>query len=217
MGAKWWYNSVHDPDTNEGVVTTFESIGDTTISGIVCRKIIMKPFYTYLFYSDTLFMYEDSGRVFKYYPALDTFLTLYDFNLSPGNTYTVYCDNSEGYIVDSLLITITSSENIVVNGNNLRKQKFSFFFSGYTLGNEIIERIGSTYFLIPYYDLTEIPFGPLRCYEDNVIGHYETGYAEYCDIILNENEIENNETIFLRPTITGNILQIVNKSSLIIA
>lgn len=210
VGAKWWYNSVPNPIGTGGVVATIESLGDTMIAGNICRKVIMDPFYDYLFYSNYFYIYEDSGRVYRYYKVSDEFHKIYDFNLEPGDSYTVYTENSSGVICDSLFVELLSTEIININGMNLIQQNVLTSGSdiGYVWGDTIIERIGNNYFFVPYFDLVDIPFLPLRCYEDTIIGHYETGNAESCDFIL-ELEIDVANTVSIFPNPVQNYLNII--------
>jgi len=75
-------------------------------------------------------------------------------------------------------------------------------------GHQVIEGIGSTYFMFPVYD-GEVN-GPLRCYQDSIVGLYLSPYhpnygwnhQDCAEIItgFHENEITNDIIIYPNPS-----------------
>lgn len=147
---------------------TIESLSDTTINGKECKKLIEVE----RLYSDTVntfihYVFSENDSVFFYKD--NSFHLLYDFGAEAGDTVVLdYYLTSEG---TSLLMIIDSTGIIDINGEQ-RKIQYVSCGDGIFIefGGPIIEGIGSTYFLFPTYDGTIN--GPLRCYQDEVIGLY---------------------------------------------
>jgi uncharacterized protein YlzI (FlbEa/FlbD family) len=168
IGAIW-----HNSQTtwiNPELITykTIESLSDTTINGMDCKKLIEVE----RFYSDTVntfihYMFSANDSVFFYKD--NSFHLLYDFGAEAGDTIVLdYYLTSEG---TPLLMIIDSTGTIDINGEQ-RKIQYVSCGDGIFIefGGPMIEGIGSTYFLFPTYDGTVN--GPLRCYQDEVIGLY---------------------------------------------
>jgi hypothetical protein len=140
---------------------TIESVADTIIQDKSCRKLIeisrtgispQRPFR---------YMYSKNDSVFEYYNQ--AFHLLYNFGAQKGESITI--DNLP------MKMHIDSTGTININGHIQRVQYvtctdgMSFNFSG-----KIIENIGNLTFMFPTTDFNYD--GPLRCYNDPILGSY---------------------------------------------
>lgn len=179
VGAKWWY-STSEFEANGGPLT-ITSIKDTIIESKSCAILIFDPAPNGVLNNDSLYVFQDSLKVYRYFPQFEDFYPLYDFTLGPGDSYFCYTLGPD-LLIDSLLITIIDTATVNINTKNLKKQIVQT--SGYyDWGIEIYETIGNIQMLVPVYGLVEIVEGPLRCYEDDNFGHYETEIVSDCDEI----------------------------------
>lgn len=178
VGAEWWYSTGEIANTNTAF--HFICIGDTVIEGKNCRIIHADLFPNSVDPEQNIFVYQVGDAVYRYFSEEDRFLLLYDFSLNAGDTYFAHVpDFYDPGIADSFLVHITMVDTIEINGYDLRRQ--SITCDGYyDWFMEHIEVIGNTFMLFPFYDLVEVPQGPLRCYTDDQIGHYETGVVADC-------------------------------------
>lgn len=208
IGAVWYYNQgTINPDLN--TYKTFESILDTTINGIDCRKIIESERYIEIEKTVNHYMYEKNDSVFFY--ADNQFNLLYDFGAKKGDTIILeYFDTQDG----KLKLIIDSVSTIDING---LERKIQYVTSGdgisIEFANEIIEGIGSSHFLFPTYDNSQN--GKLRCYEDNIIGLFKNPffyggvYSGECDFITNIIDKKYKSQLEIYPNPFSNNIEIV--------
>jgi len=195
VGAKWNYTgiSMEGPELYNREI---ESVFDTIINGTSCRKLT-GDFGCSPMSNDDAYVYSEGRKYFYYNSVADTFFLLYDLNLNPNQSWTIYLNNFDLSGLDSLIISIIDTSSLLVNGYTLKTQtidQVSYYY--YFIGNEIVEKAGSTFFLFPQHGACDPPTGPLRCYEDSIIGLYETGEAPYCNysnVGINENQISQLE------------------------
>ncbi|MCG3164513.1 MAG: hypothetical protein POELPBGB_00267 [Bacteroidia bacterium] len=199
VGAKWNFLE-HSFDGPEIRNRTIISIADTVIQGIDCR--ILSGFSGCSPISVTnLFVYSEGQKVFYFNVDSQAFCLLYDFGLNPGESWTIYFNPQWSGEMDSLVLTVTDTSSIIVNGERLKVQMVDQSSFDYYMSGEMIEKIGDTYFLFPQYGACDPPTGPLVCYQDSVLGLYETGEAPSCDytnVGINENKFPSLE-IFPNP------------------
>ena len=202
VGAIWHYTQrTINPDITS--YKTFESIAEDTVVGIPCKKIKVIDRH----WGDTLvwheYMYSENDSVFFYREG--NFHLLYDFGAEAGDSillpyfWTVNGDST-------LLMIIDSTSTIDINGE-IRKLQYITCGDGIVVefGDKVIEGIGNTYFMFPTYDGEY--FGPLRCYEDNIVGlfispfHPNNGWNfEDCDqIITGIDEMDGNGGLAIYP------------------
>jgi hypothetical protein len=177
IGAEWHYDNWHY-DGFTPIVTTYhvKVIADTLVDGHSCALL-----------NNGEILRSDSDRVFRFTDG--EFSLLYDFAAMPGQVWTVtdpltWCSSLSG------TIRVDSVGSSVINGLTLRHLWVSFPLNdqwGFEPfdpdANLIIERIGPMGYMIPKpYCVADEPYvGSLRCYEDDDLGHYETGIASTCD------------------------------------
>lgn len=197
IGAKWWY-SVQDefPVIKQ---LSLEVIGDTIIEYHTCKVLRFDPVPNLTNNDRDIYLYQEDDIIYQYFESENNFLKLYDFSLAPGEGYWCHAVDFSN-IVDSFYVDIISVEIIIVNGIELKKQ--TIHIDGYfDWFGDNIEIIGNNQMIIPVYGLLDAIQGPLRCFEDSVLGLYETGETAECDAILTGiNELnENNINVFPNP------------------
>ncbi len=169
IGAKWHYDQgTFNPDLT--TYQTIESISDTVINGIPCRKL-MKISRMAGTETSYLYMYSVNDSVFFY--AGNGFHLLYDFGAITGDTVTVgYFTTYDG---SPLKMSIDSTDSIIINGQT-RKLQYVSCGDGLVIefGGIVIEGIGNAASMFPRIDLSLD--GPLRCYEDSIIGFFINPY-----------------------------------------
>lgn len=161
-----------------------EVTGDTLINGQQC-KILTKSRRGCIDDYEESYTYADSGRVYWYNDVINDFTLLYDFNANPNDSWEIMIDTC------SLLITVDSVGTKIINGDTLKTLYISDSYDGYSgfFTGTIIETIGNPWYMFPL-DLDEFCYGfvcdgdflfGLNCYEDSIIGFYETGLSNSCD------------------------------------
>lgn len=202
VGSIWHYTQrTINPDITS--FKTFESIAEDTIIGIPCKKVKVIDRH----WGDTVvyheYMYSENDSVFFYREG--NFHLLYDFGAEAGDSillpyfWTVNGDST-------LFMIIDSTSTIDINGE-IRKLQYITCGDGIVVefGNKVIEGIGNTYYMFPTYDGEY--FGPLRCYEDSIVGlfmspfHPNHGWNfEECDeIITGIDEMAINQSLYTYP------------------
>jgi hypothetical protein len=170
IGAMWHYT---ERTVNPNIISynTFESIADDTSNGIPCKKLIEIDRYWGDSLVKTHFMYSENDSVFFFKD--DEFHLLYDFGAVAGDTIVLsYFWTANG---DSLLMIVDSTSTIDINGET-RTIQYVSCGDGIVVefGEEMIEGIGSTYYMFPVYDGQ--PYSSLRCYEDSIVGLFLSPY-----------------------------------------
>ncbi|MCK9204469.1 MAG: T9SS type A sorting domain-containing protein [Bacteroidales bacterium] len=169
IGAKWHYDQgTFNPDLT--TYQTIESISDTIINGIPCRKL-MKISRMAGVEISWLYMYSLNDSVLFY--AGNGFHLLYDFGAITGDTITLgYYTTYDG---SPLKMVIDSTGTMIINGET-RKLQYVSCGDGMVIefGGIVIEGIGNIGYMFPSFDPSLD--GPLRCYEDSVIGLFINPY-----------------------------------------
>lgn len=187
VGAKWIYTMTFNMSNN---IDTFviHSIGDTIIQGHLCQTLQknaglcdLRPLKEY--------MYEDSGKVFFYDETRNIFQMLYNFNGNIGDSTIIYPDDYPS--TDYISATIDSISSININSHILKRLFVHYSSSSFIwtpMGGDIIENIGDIHYMFPwtFYGCDAQWAGPLRCYEDTVIGPFNFNTAVSCDYVYVE-------------------------------
>ncbi|GIV30570.1 MAG: hypothetical protein KatS3mg028_1636 [Bacteroidia bacterium] len=188
IGAKWHYQLFPVGFGQPTILSGFMTItvtGDTVIKGQTCKKLEKSSYLGNCTDEERFsFLYSDSNKVYWYNTSLDTFTLLYDFNAQPNDSWetTVFDCDTVTVQVDSVGVEIVNQDTLRV----LYTSTQSVIHFGLT--GKIIERIGSSLYLLPplylCYGACDMDyFEGLRCYEDTVIGLYESGLNP-CDTII---------------------------------
>jgi len=212
VGAIWHYTQrTINPDLTS--FKTIESISDTSINGIQCRKMIEVERYldtTNVIYH---YMYSENDSVFFF--AENDFHLLYDFGANTGDT--IILDYFSTYDGTPLKMIIDSTGTIMVN-NQEREIQYIICGDGMVIefGHHVIEGIGNTSFMFPTLDGSLD--GPLRCYQDNNTDlflnpfhpNYGWNHQDCEEIITGIEEIKSTENVSVFPNPTKNIISIKN-------
>jgi hypothetical protein len=195
-GAKWYY---HNGDWQSPAFSykILECLGDSIFNGDTLTNI-----------SNDLFK-QINKKIYKLNFCDSTYSLLYDFGANVNDTMVIYPDIC--YNSDSIVIKIDSINTININGNLLDHFYFSQLYSNtWNFGNNyrnIIEGIGNTTWFYPDLSFVDPQAGPLRCYEDTIVGYYNSGLYASCDttytVGINENEIKYGLTILPNPSINN--------------
>lgn len=183
IGATWWYDQIQKYPPYDISYWRLEAKSDTVIGDLDLR-VIQTDFITETSdFTDTFYLHIDSGVISIYDPSLEILAPYFDFNAVPGDTLIV----SEGLdMAGATGIVIDSIHIISIAGQDLREFYFhNTFESVYYLGGwTFTERIGNSGFFFPQHGAADPPTGgPLRCYEDDVIGLYGATDISECDFI----------------------------------
>jgi len=184
MGATWHYSSGGFM-SNTYYPVKIESLKDTIIMGIECRKTTARENFGF---NNANYVYSSSNKVYLFDSHQQQFVKIYDFNLNTGDTlrFRLYffntLDTISGYIIDS-------TGSTVINGKTLKVQYTHNImqfnpYPNYIMGGKMIEGVGSDFFLFPQYINQDPLTTLLRCYSDTSIGYYNTGIVSNCDSII---------------------------------
>lgn len=213
IGAKWYYNFYGSS------YSIFESVGDTVINGITCRKIQKSKPYDYCFRPMQEYTYYSNDSVYFYDFNISDFQLLYDFDAVAGDFwfYRFPGYNFSGDM-DSIKTIVDSTDFVIINGITLKRLfvhyedynfEYEWLFDDYGLDTSIIiEFIGDLRHMVNTYALdgwlSEYPLGNfVRCYDDSFIGHYETGIVDSCNYVnlLDITDFENESfSVYPNPT-----------------
>lgn len=203
IGAKWTYTqSTINP--NYTTFKTFESISDTSINGQSCKILTVieniGPGFSITYQE---FTYSDSNKVYFY--KNNDWCLLYDFNAKQNDSFVLNC--TFGAVNHPVVVNVLAVDTITINGKQLKRFNYSVFdliigFSGF-----VIEGIGNIYEMFPTVHHTY--GGPLRCYEDTILGHYKNQYYNWntawqqdCDLIItsvDKPNVAENSKVFPNP------------------
>jgi len=203
VGAIWHYTQ-WTINPNLTSFKTIESVSDTTINGIQCRKLIETERNFGLAGINYLYMYSKNDSVFFFKD--NNFHLLYDFGANKGDT--IVLNYFVTYNGKPLKMIIDSVGTVLVN-NQQRKIQHITCGDGMVIefGQHVIQEIGNTSFMFPTLDNSVN--GPLRCYQDKNTVLFLNPYYPYndwnhmdCEQIITgfkETKIEDEITIFPNP------------------
>jgi hypothetical protein len=197
LGAKWYYSEqAFIPPPFGEFPHVVEVVAKETYQGRLCSKLTGVASGTV---PEPLYMYTQNDSVFFYSLLSDRFELLYDFGAQPGEAWTIGGLGTPGGY-DSLRVQVDSISQITVGGTVLRVQHISYPLVPYEWGFEVIEGVGSPFFLTPDYGLYEGgPIG-LRCFLSPTVDLHFVPYP--CDTIIGTSSLpglEPSRTISLRP------------------
>ena len=217
IGATWWYN--YEYFSGSGYLQ-LQSVGDTVIGGVNCRKITKTLVQKDLsnpdavvdtFYLDNEYVYSDLGVVYNY--RLNSFYTLYDFSAAIHDTWEVGGVSNFGDCDSTGFIQVDNVNTVLMGGVELTQLFTSSVDDDYwNFGTlPVIERIGSLSYLFAHPNSCLIDFyegGNLRCYYDNEIGYVQIDSTTTCDFVLSSNEIPVASTLAISPNPFSSVLNI---------
>jgi hypothetical protein len=165
-GSIWHYTSIDGMPATYSY-TSIKHIGDTLIQGNQCN-ILQQYVYTY---TDTIeasriHCFERNDSVLVYDELNQDFFLLYDFNANAGDT--IRLEQFSIPLGNPMLVVVDSVSWIQHNNTTRKVQHVSSWSVMWDFGREIIEGIGSTFYMFPSADF--VFYGPLRCYDDSLNG-----------------------------------------------
>jgi type IX secretion system substrate protein/VCBS repeat protein len=218
VGAEWYYTEkfAFSGDVN---YIKFTSEKDTIINGIACKKIVKRHQLDCLGRPAVEFMYSSFDTVYFYDSNLENFQILYVFDAESNDSWQfTYLDEDSD--TDTIQITVDSVSITTINEIDLRTLHVTYNKidedapDSYT--STIIEGIGDVFYMFNYYPFSALACDAnwtegLRCFEDSVIGHYETGIADSCDleyIWIGVDQISSKEEVIIFPNPANDIVHI---------
>jgi hypothetical protein len=180
-GATWTY---HLPSLSSASFsyTTIESKGDSIFNGDTLTYL---EGYINCSVGTNEFVKQIGNKIYKLNKCDSTYSLLYDFGATVGDTIIINTDVCQ--FNDTLELRIDSIIPINVNSNILNHFYVTqlSWTSGLEFGGSFIEGIGNTVSFYPLIGFCDPAGGPLRCYNDSVIGEYNAGlYGGVCDTIF---------------------------------
>jgi hypothetical protein len=179
VGTTWTYSD-HENGGYHSYPRAIFSVADTVVNGHPSHLVIGNCLCSGVTGN---YLYELNRRVYMYHLQLGQFTLLYDFNLNAGEHYIFHPQNA----ADSFYVVVDSISTDTINGN-IKKSQYvhTQYISGmlsYSFNGKIIEGIGSVGCLYPQIASCSPSTDGLRCYQDNVLGFYDTHLAPACDTV----------------------------------
>lgn len=195
VGAKWYLSQVNWFGPLPIVDTAYvsESMMDTIIDGINCRKV---DIICLCCDAQDMYVYDSNDTVYRYNFDLNRFTVLFNFNLNAGDSMYVVMNGFSG--ADSILVHIDSADYININSQVRKIQYGASSSTANQFLGPFVQGVGSLSSITPQIGVCDPLSGPLRCYEDSVLGLYNTGYRSSCDSLYvvfdSVDEISKDET-----------------------
>lgn len=204
-GATWTY---HLPSFSSASFsyTTIESKGDSIFNGDTLTYL---EGYVNCSVGTNEFVKQIGNKIYKLNKCDSTFSLLYDFGASVGDTIKIDADVCQ--FNDTLELRVDSIIPLNVNGNILKHFYVTqlIWTSGLQFDGSFIEGIGNTVSFFPLIGFCDPVGGPLRCYNDTVIGEYNAGlYGGVCDTIYEGINEHSLSAISLYPNPTSGKINI---------
>lgn len=199
---------------NQGYIIS-NIIGDSTLLSKPSRVMKSQHYNSNnnLFLVDTMFMYEDSSKIYHF--TNGQFYKLYDYNLLPGDTWQISVPYPSPYIVISMTspdtvvtIKVDSISSTLIDGQLRKLQYVHSINNDWYFLNPIIEGIGSKGGLFPYiYDWQDYDIPLLRCYTDSSL-FYQRSFDYQCDTFINDVNENGIMGMVISPNPTNDLLKI---------
>ncbi len=198
-GTKWWYYFKFD--NASPMITEIESAGQATISGKNCKIITASDLWN----TDTIYTYEENGKVYNASVSDAIFFQRYDFNAEIGDSWI---NTGGAWGNDTLTFHVGTIFNMVVDGISFQLQNVTttrLSLPDNSAYEWVIVGMGSKESFGPPYptDLTVEGFPGLGCFRsvetglislDNILDCHELSPVGF----VHENKTSLN--IFPNPT-----------------
>jgi len=235
IGAKWWC-SIGGSDCASKYVL-YECVAEKEVQGKTCKVITWSTpitdtyFYALPYDEDSIYTYKENGAIYIFNKDHNGFSKWFDFDLEVGDTYTI------AGLICNYDYTIQTKDTVVINGFPLRRytaKRSEMFIDYMDTTFTVIENIGTLHNL--FLSRKELPCESdalvwtyhkceakdFLCYEDNIIGYYNSGISAECaptgiDTAPNTNQTPTayydaaTQRIVLQPihtTFTANLYQL---------
>ncbi|MBK8443788.1 MAG: T9SS type A sorting domain-containing protein [Sphingobacteriales bacterium] len=197
IGAKWWC-SIGGSDCASKYVL-YECVAEKEVQGKTCKVITWSTpitdtyFYVLPYDEDSIYTYKENGAIYIFNKDHNGFSKWFDFDLEVGDTYTI------AGLICNYDYTIQTKDTVVINGFPLRRYTASRLRLDSEIGWNpsaldttftVTENIGTPYSLFltknelfcdnimtMYHECNPHHF---LCYEDNIIGYYNSGISAEC-------------------------------------
>jgi len=220
IGAKWYYTEYFAFSGDIGYLS-IESLKDTVIKEIPCRKLGKNNFLGCTGRGFTEFVYQVDSTIFFYDADLDEFQVLFNLKAEKDSVWYIKIMDSNQEI-DTLSVYVDSTDFIEINSKNLKMFHVTYTgtYHGDTINHytsQIIETIGDVSYLFNLYPnwagACDMNYSDgLRCYEDPEFGFYSTGIADSCtftyDWVATEGIMSNRYNLIIYPNPTNGQFQI---------
>ena len=222
VGASWYYGEgSFGPFENVEDYIQFSMEKDTIVNGKACRKIVKRHQLVCNFRPEYEFITDVNDTVLFWDPDYQEFEILYVLDTSSGYQWITEFKNELGN-KDSLTVHVDSVTTQLINGTVSQVLYVTYsrkISSGQiTYPSRIVERIGDMQYMFnwsPWVDGVcdgNYSLG-LRCYEDSVLGLFETGIADSCDHVEPwipgiENQ-EISEYLTVQPNPFSNSIELI--------
>lgn len=214
IGATWYYSDIYDIDYDDTIYITgynmVESVADTIIEGIACRKLK----FTYIDaegnlnpYTNYHYLYEDSDKVFCLIE--DNFKLIYDFSGDNWYAHDILYETGDSVLMEVDSVTMELYDGVLLKTIHTRT---NFDGNFYYISNKIVEKMGPLCYLFLYSgtDDSHPPSG-LRCYNEDAIS-IQISAAISCDSLTPEitsiGQVENEFGIQVYPNPTSSELYV---------
>jgi hypothetical protein len=220
IGAQWYY-SEHHAFSGDIDYLKIESVKDTVIKGLACRKLVKNTVLNCTGRFDSEYVYMEDSIAYFYDADFDDFQILFDLNAKKDSSWLIkIMDYDEN--IDTLKISVDSVDFFEVNSVKLKRLHVTYtgFYSGdiyMQYYSKILGTIGDIDYVFNIYPswagACDANYsGGLRCYSDDRLGFYETGLVDSCDYTYEWVGVNNNKPVILNiyPTIASNQIWISN-------
>ena len=190
VGAKfhytYWYDDFMSIKTE---IMEVEVVGDTVIQGKSCRIFQQNSGIIGWNWGcgGNQYLYEESGRVYFFDDANQSFQLLYDFTKEAGEFWEVPLCENLCYSFQNLTVRVDSVSFTELNGTMIKTQHVSFLDgSGIPFGNDRVYgglcSATQMFFVREKCTTADIGFLNLRCFDSPVDGLFNF-VGEDCDVI----------------------------------
>ncbi|MDP4953329.1 MAG: T9SS type A sorting domain-containing protein [Flavobacteriales bacterium] len=203
-GATWTYLQGAGGTSSVTTLTKIESRGDSIFNGETLTYLEGSVACAVGFNE---FVKQIDQEIYKLNKCDSTFSLLYDFGAAVGDTIVIPVDPCE-YENQNISLRVDSIVPFDVNGALLDKFYISQLdFVGFEWEDNVIEGLGNLSSFYPLIGFCDPQGGPLRCYQDNILGEYIASPLPSflqgdCDtVFLSINELPKHEmTLYPNPT-----------------
>lgn len=217
VGTTWHYD-MYSMITQFNYPVVIQSTDTATVGGQLCYKIeLTGNMYAGIgaVEHNTFYVYESNDSVYYYVQDNASFSLLYNFNAQVGDTLMLLADGYSGTnTVDTMIYTVSSQGSVNING--FSKKIFGMTnlnpFALHELEGDVVEDIGSIMFLFPQATLVFPLAGGLRCFQDSIIGLYQTGLVANCNDVVGINELSSHPQITVQPNPFTSTIKIENNA-----
>jgi len=218
IGAVWHYDEQFAFAGDIDYIK-FESVKDTTVLGKLCKKITKRHRLYCYNRAEYEIMYSSNDTVYFYDLDFNGFQILYDFSAGVGDSWGILLkDVNDTSDIDSLQISVDSTDTTTINGNQLKRLFVTYSFVGEMFQNSyqgiIIQSVGDIAYMFnfPFNDgmVCDINYSDgIRCYDDSVLGLYLFMPPTPCDAVaVGITEFPVSETITISPNPTNGVFNI---------